>query len=156
MLITNVAIVLAVLSVLTNAQTRFNPFKSYKDERIKPPHYAKKEVNRHPIDEYLSGNQLRMMKHRKSNKYHPDASYKENWSGFDKERRRLVGPLMETDGADEQPNILSPDYLRWLCFALVGCSAGWIVYLFVNRQYTTRKINVAQKDNAIELNASQV
>lgn len=156
MLVVNVVIALAVLIAVTNAQSRFNPFKSYKDERIKPPHYAKKEVNHHPIHEYLSGNQLRMMKHRKSNKHHPDASYKENWSGFDKERRKLEGPLMETDGVEEQASILSPEYLRWLCFALVGCSAGWIVYLFVNRQYTTRKIGVAQKDNAIVVEVSQV
>jgi hypothetical protein len=141
-----------MLAVLAQSQVRFNAFKSYKDERIKPPHYAKKEVNRHPINEYLTGNQLRMMKHRNSERHHPDAVYKENWSGFDKDRRKLRDALLETEVAQSQPSIFNSEYLRWLCFILVGSSVGWIAYLFASRQYADRKITAAGKD---ELSISQ-
>lgn len=143
---TFVAIFLLVFVLaLTSGENRFNAFKSYKNERIKPPHYAKKEVNRHPIHEYLSDNQLRMMKHRKSKNHHPDAVYKESWSGFDKDSRRKLDTLSEENTIEGQ-SILDSEYLRWLCLAFVCGSVAWLVYLLYNRQYANRKISAATKD----------
>ena len=134
-----VAIALCVLMV-ASAQNKFNAFKNYRNEKVKPPHYGSREVIRHPIHEYLSEPQKRMMKHRKSSSHHPDAVYKENWSGFDKPNRKLTG-IISHDNLPQQQDIEidSSDYLRWLCLILVGGSVGWTFYMLIHRQTTSPK-----------------
>ena len=114
-----------------HAQSDFNAFKSYKDAAVKPPHYGKKLKIMHPAHEYLSENQLRMMTHRKSKNHHPDAVYKETWTGFDKANRKLEELLQSN--AVETEEIPTGEYLRWGCFVVVLCSVGWMCYLLVHR-----------------------
>lgn len=137
----HVLLVLCAL-MLALAQNKFNAFKSYRHEKVKPPHYGTKEVIRHPIHEYLSEPQKRMMKHRKSAVHHPDAVYKEGWSGFDKPNRKLAGIIQrETFPRHQDIEVDNSDYLRWLCLILVGGSVCWTLYVLVHRQATSPKIN---------------
>jgi hypothetical protein len=138
----------AVLASLTDAQARFNAFKSYRNEKIKPPHYAKKEITRHPIHEYLSDNQVRMMKHRKSERHHPDATYKETWSGFDKDRR--LEEILTSPESEESSPTFNSAYAVALCLVFMLGSVAWVAYIFFNRQHSVRKISAAVKDEIAE------
>ncbi len=57
-------IVCCILWVSSNGQ-KFNAFKSYKDAKIKPKHYGRTEQRSHPIEEYLSDNQIKMLRSRR-------------------------------------------------------------------------------------------
>lgn len=133
-------VTLSVLAMVS-AQNKFNAFKSYRHEKVKPPHYATREVIRHPIHEYLSEPQKRMMKHRNSNAHHPDAVYKENWSGFDKPNRKLADSNSHNNHLPQQQDIDidNSDYLRWLCLISVAGSVGWMFYMLLHRQATSPK-----------------
>lgn len=135
-----VIVVLLSVILMISAQNKFNAFKSYRNEKVKPPHYGTQEVIRHPIHEYLSEPQKRMMKHRKSNSHHPDAVYKDTWSGFGKPNRKLAGIIANNNLPQHQDTELeSSEYLRWLCLVFVCGSVGWTVYLFMHRQYASPK-----------------
>ncbi len=68
--------------VLTVLSDEFNAFKSYQNARKKPPQYSQNR-NHHDIKEYLTANQLRMMKYRYG-KDEPDVMFNGKFSGFDK------------------------------------------------------------------------
>ncbi len=128
-----------ILTRTSEAQNKFNHFKSYKDSKVKPPHYGMKVKNSHPIHEYLNEDQKRMMKHRKSDVHHPDAVYKETWSGFDKSTRRLRIESV-IDENTEKPRVMSSsDYLKSICLLLVVGSVAWICYMLIHRQNSARK-----------------
>lgn len=61
---------------------QFNIYKSYKDAKVKPPQYSKKDIENHSISEYLSPLQKSMMKKR-NGKNTPDAMTNGKFSGFD-------------------------------------------------------------------------
>ncbi len=61
----------------------FNEFKSYQNARKKPPQYGNQKRQHHDIKEYLTANQLRMMKYRYG-KDEPAVMFDGKWSGFDK------------------------------------------------------------------------
>ena len=145
-----VILILGILIAVVCAQKQFNAFKSYRHAKVKPPHYAKKEVRNHPIYEYLSENQERMMNHRQNKKDHKDATFKHNWTGFDKDRRKLENIPNDTSNI-EVDSTSSFDYLRWLCLISVISSVCWIIYLFTSRRYYEGKISAAVKDNLIVL-----
>ena len=69
-----------VLFNLVHSQ-KFNAFKSYKDAKVKPRHYGKGDQRTHPIEEYLTDNQMKMMRARKGGDTE-DNSFDNNWSGF--------------------------------------------------------------------------
>jgi hypothetical protein len=84
----------------------FNMFKSYKDAKVKPPQYSKRQTKR-AISEYLDSRQMQMMKYRTGRDV-PGAMFNERWSGFNKaqnsnplvKRRRLRGSSSDSsDGA---------------------------------------------------------
>mmetsp|Transcript_35627 Transcript_35627/g.70840 ORF Transcript_35627/g.70840 Transcript_35627/m.70840 type:complete len:160 (+) Transcript_35627:114-593(+) len=133
-------ILLALLSMATLGigQRQFNSFKSYKDAKIKPPHYSKIIKRNHPMNEYLSESQLRMMKHRTSQRHHPDSTFKENWTGFDKNRRKLDGTLSPDDAFVE--GSLNSAVLMWSSMMFVLGSLCWTVFLLLDRQRTEKKI----------------
>jgi len=150
----NVAILcLVLLAGTANAQNKFNAFKSYKNAKVKPPHYGTKIKNNHPINEYLNEDQSRMMKHRKSQNHHPDAVYKETWSGFDKPGRRLKEQVVDESAEGKFVFSLS-DYLRWLLLMSVVGSVAWVCYMLVHRQHSVRKsasnVKVGQDGGDIE------
>lgn len=82
----------------------FNVFKSYGDTPMKdqPPQYSRKGQRRHPEDEYLSKNQLRMKANRYEGSVSPEDSFDANWSGF-KEYKTLKQNRKE--GAKNTKNI---------------------------------------------------
>lgn len=61
----------------------FNEFKSYQNAEKKPPQYGNQKRQHHDIKEYLTANQLRMMKYRYG-KDEKDVMYNGKFSGFDK------------------------------------------------------------------------
>jgi len=61
---------------------KWNVFKSYANSPRKPPQYAKKSV-KHDIREYLTQNQLYMLKIRNGPETGPDM-FGADWSGFNK------------------------------------------------------------------------
>ena len=63
-------------------QGQFDAFKSYANARVKPPQYAKKNL-RHSTSEYLTQNQMYMMKMR-TGPDDPAHSFSASWSGFNK------------------------------------------------------------------------
>lgn len=68
--------------------TEFNTFKSYKDAKVKPPQYGKARKVAPDLSEYLTEEQVGMMKLRKS----PSTAghtFNQNWSGFKQQSRRL-------------------------------------------------------------------
>ena len=60
---------------------KFNVFKSYKDAKVKPDRYGKTIQKDHDIREYLSENQMKMLKER-TGPDTPDNSFDNSWSGF--------------------------------------------------------------------------
>ena len=129
---------IALLLGTAAAQNKFNAFKSYRNEKVKPPHYGAKLKNNHPIDEYLNGDQVRMMKHRKSQSHHPDAVYKETWSGFDKPSRKLNAQIVE-EKSETSVKLTTSDYLKLLCLVSIVGSVAWVCYMLVHRQHSVRK-----------------
>mmetsp|Transcript_31785 Transcript_31785/g.53617 ORF Transcript_31785/g.53617 Transcript_31785/m.53617 type:complete len:180 (+) Transcript_31785:63-602(+) len=123
----------------------FNAFKSYKEAKVKPPHYGKLEKRSHPMEEYLTGPQMRMMKHRKSRKKHRDSVlYHEKWSGFhvDSTDKRL---LQQEEKEEHIINNFHPvnvqietEFMRWSCLVFVIASFGWMIYMFLHRYYHSR------------------
>lgn len=128
-----------VLSLLyVNSAQEFNAFKSYKNAKQRPPHYAIKEKKRHPIHEYLSKEQIRMMRHRESTQNHPDATYKESWRGFDSPKYRNRKLEAKNDGYESTDSTLGGGmagdyYLRWLCLAFVLGGIVWLCYFLYHR-----------------------
>lgn len=129
---------IAILLGSAAAQNKFNAFKSYKNEKVKPPHYGTKLKNSHPINEYLNGDQVRMMKHRKSQSHHADAVYKETWSGFDKPSRKLNTQIVG-EKSEMNVQLTTSDYLKMLCLVSVVGSVAWVCYMLVHRQKSVKK-----------------
>ncbi len=73
-------IVVLILTVPSGAQ-KFNAFKSYKDAAVKPANYGRVERRNFPIEEYLSGNQMKMMRSRRGADRSEDM-FDNSWSGF--------------------------------------------------------------------------
>ena len=69
--------------VLAVRSDEFNAFKSYQNARKKPPQYGSQNRQHHDVKEYLTVNQLRMMKYRYG-KDEPDVMFDGKFSGFDK------------------------------------------------------------------------
>jgi hypothetical protein len=135
-------LVTSITIVLCQNPDEFNAFKSYRSEKIKPPQYGRKEKRNHPIHEYLSGPQKKMLKHRTGRIAHPDAVFRKDWSGFDKGRRFL---LMEVIGTKEDPPVSNFEYIRWVLLSAVVLSVGWLFYLLVQRQTMVRKNSIPSK-----------
>lgn len=98
-------LILLISCLLTNVVEgqKFNAFKSYKDAKIKPKHYGREEQRTHPIEEYLTSNQMKMMRARKGGDT-ADNSFDNNWSGFDtfkKIRQQRGGRKSATAPVDE-------------------------------------------------------
>ena len=75
------------MSDISNVESqKFNIFKSYEKEKIKPPQYGKKNLRHHDIKEYLDPKQLIMYKKRYSSNNNLESSdlFDSNWSGFEK------------------------------------------------------------------------
>ncbi|RYG93935.1 hypothetical protein EON65_58215 [archaeon] len=58
-------VALLVLNVFLASGQKFNAFKSYKNARVKPRNYGSVERRDHDIGEYLTVEQIRMMRKRK-------------------------------------------------------------------------------------------
>lgn len=79
----------------SNAQ-KFNAFKSYKDAAVKPANYGRVQRRNFPIEEYLSGNQMKMMMARRG-KDRPEDTFDNNWSGFKQYKdNRAAGKALPT------------------------------------------------------------
>jgi hypothetical protein len=89
-----------------------------------------------------------MMKHRTSGRHHPDATYKENWSGFDKDRR--LEEILTSPESEEGSSSFNSAYAVALCLVLMLGSVAWIAYMYFNRQHSVRKISAAVKDEIVE------
>ena len=85
-----ILLLVCILVALTTIHaTEFNTFKSYKDAGVKPPQYGKARKVPPSIAEYLSPEQMEMVKFR-SRKSPSGHTFNENWSGFrEKPSRRL-------------------------------------------------------------------
>jgi len=64
-------------------QNKFNRFRSYQNERVKPPGYSSSN-SRHAVSEYLSPVQKYMVSNQRRDV--PSNMYDSNWSGFNKGR----------------------------------------------------------------------
>ncbi len=73
-------VVFAIIFWCANSEN-FNTFKSYKDATIKPPQYGNIRKRPPSITEYLTKEQIQMVKIRNgpTDKTH---SFNENWSGL--------------------------------------------------------------------------
>lgn len=72
-----------ITSVSRRLQAKFNRFRSYANERNKPPMYSKTSRH-HAVSEYLSPTQKYMVSHQRRDT--PDVMFKAGWSGFDKDQ----------------------------------------------------------------------
>jgi len=113
-------------------------FKSYKDKPIKPPHYGKSEKRSFHISEYLTPQQIRMMRHRQSQADHPTAKFKSNWSGLVSEGKRSLRDTIVDDsrGNDATTN----DGVRWMVFLVSLFSFGWLSYIYLSRFLMIRSV----------------
>jgi hypothetical protein len=71
-------------SMSRRLQAKFNRFRSYQNEKVKPSMYSKRSRH-HDVSEYLSPNQKYMVSHQKKDS--PDVMFRSGWSGFDKTGR---------------------------------------------------------------------
>ena len=63
-----IIIILTIILTIVQSQSAFNIYKAYDKASIRPPQYgANRKRNTHPINEYLSPQQLQMAKIRSSN-----------------------------------------------------------------------------------------
>lgn len=132
-------IVIVCLMLRTSScQSDFNMFKSYKDKPIKPPHYGKSEKRSFEISEYLTPQQIRMMRHRQSKADHPDAKFKKNWSGLDTNGKRVLREIIVDDTRSNDATI--NDSVRWMVFLVSLFSFGWLSYIYLNRFLTIRSV----------------
>ena len=132
-------LIFCLLLHCTKSQSEYNLFKSYKDADIKPHHYGKNLRRQHPIEEYLTGNQIRMMKHRKSKSIHSDAKFKSNWSGIqNKDNRKLNELVNDVKELTMMKNNLSSYSIRCMWLFIIFCSIGWLCYILYNRNHNLR------------------
>jgi hypothetical protein len=78
---------LLLLFYLSYSQ-KFNYFKSYKDAAVKPKNYGRKVQRDHSVTEYLSPNQIKMLRKRKGPD-EPNNMVDASWTGLNKQSRRL-------------------------------------------------------------------
>jgi len=131
--------ILSVLISSSYAQADFNMFKSYKDKPIKPPHYGKSEKRSFHISEYLTPQQVRMMRHRVSTIDHPTAKFKSNWSGLNTQPNKRT--LRDTIVDDSRSSDASMnDSVRWMVFLISIFSFGWLSYIYLSRFLTIRSV----------------
>lgn len=122
----------------SSCQSDFNMFKSYKDKPIKPPHYGKSEKRNFEISEYLTPQQIRMMRHRQSKADHPAAKFKSNWSGLVSTGKRILREIIVDDTRNNDATI--NDGVRWMVFLVSLFSFGWLSYVYLNRFLTIRSV----------------
>jgi hypothetical protein len=89
MILPPLILVLLTISNKSNVLSqKFNTFRSYEKEKIKPPQYGKKNLRHYDVKEYLDQKQLLMYKKRYSSNNDLESSdlFDSNWSGFEKKK----------------------------------------------------------------------
>lgn len=93
----------SLLALPSNAQ-QFSAFKSYKDAAVKPANYGHVERRNFPIEEYLSGNQMKMLKARRG-RSRPEEMFDNNWSGFKQYKdNRAAGKALSSSVTTDSNN----------------------------------------------------
>lgn len=154
----SIIILLGLLLITINSQSDYNLFKSYKDSTNKPHHYGKKLRNEHPVEEYLTANQIRMMKHRKGKVTHKDAKFKSNWSGIteNKNIRKLDEIVHAVKELTVMNNNISYYSIRWMWLFIIFCSIGWLCYILLNRYQTVRNKSLLPTKTSISNNLEKL
>lgn len=131
-----IVLFIACLASGVQGVKKFNYYKSYKNSNSKPKNYGTKIQRDHPITDYLTNEQLVMLKRRKGTDQ-DGFTFDENWDGKDP-KRRLLAPDSATDGFPFLRNVdLEPPeaftYLWWqyigllLSIGVVALGMAWML-----------------------------
>eukprot|EP01038_Epipyxis_sp_PR26KG_P010068 gene10068-13528_t len=133
-------------TILLDGQ-KFSVHKSYKDAKTRPPQYATEKKD-YPVTDYLTPNQLHMLKKRNGDMQ--GSTFDKNWSGFKSPTRRILTEewLLFTNNYDNDKNI-SQKYISWmgLCAIFVG-----LFYVFALVSTRQKKMDVESNNSKYDIN----